>query len=199
MNIPFSPFISQECIPGNPGAVYTCSGPNFSGNCNYRMPNDVCFTLTEKLQSIGPDMGGYYVIFDDSKCEGNLIQWGGTTVSNASVTSYYDQYNQFEKHTQDSKTPLAAIMYPLTILFPIDLTAAATFEPCKYGNPGVVYVCTGPKFTGTCNYYTPTKPNDCFTMKETVKCIGPDKGAYCVLFSSNNCQGGFIDIGPAPQ
>jgi hypothetical protein len=74
INIPFSPFISQACIPGNPGAVYTCSGSNFSGNCNYRMPNDTCFTLTEKLQSIGPDMGSYCVIFDDSKCEGNLIQ-----------------------------------------------------------------------------------------------------------------------------
>lgn len=117
----------------------------------------------------------------------------------ASVTSYCDQHNQFEKHTQDSKTPLAAIMYPPTILFPIGLTAAPAFEPCKYGNPGAVYVCTGPNFTGTCNCYTPTKPSDGFTTKETVKSIGPDKGAYCVLFTSNDCQGGFIDIGPAPQ
>ena len=79
--IPFSPFILSKCNPGKPGAVYTCSGPNFSGICNYRMPNDACFKLAEPPKSIGPDMGGYCVIFDDSECNGNIIQWGGTTVS----------------------------------------------------------------------------------------------------------------------
>lgn len=73
INVPFSSFIIQQCKPGNPGAVYTCSGPNFSGNCIYGMPDDACFKLTEPLKSIGPDMGGYCVIFDDSECNGNII------------------------------------------------------------------------------------------------------------------------------
>jgi hypothetical protein len=90
-------------------------------------------------------------------------------------------------------------MYLLTNLLLIGLTAAASIETCKYGNPGAVYVCTGPDFTGTCHYYTPTKQNDCFTMTEKVRSIGPDKGCYCVFFTISNCEQGFIAFGPEPQ
>ena len=90
-------------------------------------------------------------------------------------------------------------MYLLPTLIFISLTAAASIETCKYGNPGAVYVCTGPEFTGNCHYYTPTKQNDCFTMTEKVRSIGPDKGSYCVLFTTSNCEQGFIAFGPEPQ
>jgi hypothetical protein len=85
-----------------------------------------------------------------------------------------------------------------TLLF-IGLTVAASIETCKYGNPGAVYVCTGPDFTESCHYYTPKKQNDCFTMTEKVHSIGPDKGSYCVLFTTSNCEQGFIAFGPEPQ
>jgi hypothetical protein len=84
-------------------------------------------------------------------------------------------------------------MHLLTTLFFTGLTAAASIETCKYGNPGAVYVCTGPDFTESCHYY------DCFTMSETVRSIGPDQGSYCVLFTTSNCEKGFIPYGTEPQ
>ena len=76
------------------------------------------------------------------------------------------------------------------------LTAATVIELCKYSNPGSLYVCSGRNFTGTCHYYTPTKQNDCFTINETVKSIEPDKGVYCMLFTTSDR---LLSYGPEPQ
>lgn len=65
---------------GIPGAVYMCSGPDFSGQCEYRKPNDGCFAPSFVPQSIGPDRGGYCVMYQDRECKGNLVVLDAQTV-----------------------------------------------------------------------------------------------------------------------
>ncbi|KAF3010921.1 hypothetical protein E8E13_010041 [Curvularia kusanoi] len=66
---------------GNPGAVYLCSGPDFSGQCEYRKPtNDDCFAPSIVPQSIGPDRGGCCLMYQDRECKGNLVVLDPQTV-----------------------------------------------------------------------------------------------------------------------
>ena len=51
---------------GLPGAVYTCSGENFSGSCGWSLPNTNCRIATAK--SIGPDPGGYCTLYKNFDC-----------------------------------------------------------------------------------------------------------------------------------
>lgn len=66
-------FGSLGCTPGNPGAVYYCSNANFGGDCIYRPANDDCFAPPSAPMSIGPDKGGYCVLFEDQECKGSII------------------------------------------------------------------------------------------------------------------------------
>lgn len=68
--------LSFVCKPGNPGAVYTCTGPHFRGTCSYRLPNDEYFVPDTAPQSIEPDKGGYCVLFEDRECKGDMVRDG---------------------------------------------------------------------------------------------------------------------------
>ncbi|KAH6615135.1 hypothetical protein C7974DRAFT_59856 [Boeremia exigua] len=74
------PFPSFTCSKsGNPGAVYYCRTRNFNnavaGDCIYHLPDpkNACFTTPFAVQSIGPDKGGYCVLFEDKECLGSVI------------------------------------------------------------------------------------------------------------------------------
>ncbi|KAH6620233.1 hypothetical protein C7974DRAFT_228674 [Boeremia exigua] len=51
---------------GLPGAVYTCTGENFSGDCGWSLPTTNCRIATAK--SIGPDPGGYCTLYRKFDC-----------------------------------------------------------------------------------------------------------------------------------
>jgi len=51
---------------GLPGAVYTCTGENFSGACGWSLPTTNCRIATAK--SIGPDPGGYCTLYRKFDC-----------------------------------------------------------------------------------------------------------------------------------
>jgi hypothetical protein len=58
---------------GLPGAVYICTDQNFSGNCAWQLPSSQCrIAGTGKFapESIGPDPGGFCVLYFGSSCEG---------------------------------------------------------------------------------------------------------------------------------
>ncbi|KAJ4384250.1 hypothetical protein N0V86_001097 [Didymella sp. IMI 355093] len=64
-------FPSSHALPtlqrrGLPGAVYTCSGENFSGSCGWSVPTTDCRIATAK--SIGPDPGGYCTLYKKFDC-----------------------------------------------------------------------------------------------------------------------------------
>jgi hypothetical protein len=78
LDIPW--FTLTQCKPGNPGSVYYCSNPNFTGDCAYRLANDDCFvpsggSMNGTPMSIGPDKGGYCVMFEDRECKGSIIHY----------------------------------------------------------------------------------------------------------------------------
>ncbi|PSN59331.1 hypothetical protein BS50DRAFT_447472, partial [Corynespora cassiicola Philippines] len=60
---------------GLPGAVYICTGPNFTGDCGWLMPNSgschIAGTGENTPQSVGPDPGGSCVLFEKADCTGN--------------------------------------------------------------------------------------------------------------------------------
>lgn len=51
---------------GLPGAVYTCTGENFSGDCGWSLPTTNCRIANAK--SIGPDPGGYCTLYKKFDC-----------------------------------------------------------------------------------------------------------------------------------
>jgi hypothetical protein len=51
---------------GLPGAVYTCSGENFSQDCGWSLPTTSCRIASAK--SIGPDPGGYCTLYKNFDC-----------------------------------------------------------------------------------------------------------------------------------
>ena len=81
------PFLTPACMSGNPGAVYYCSNARFGGDCVYRPANDDCFAPPDAPVSIGPDKGGYCVLFEDRECKGSII--------------HYDEKNPGIKWVQD--------------------------------------------------------------------------------------------------
>ncbi|KAF2020348.1 hypothetical protein BU24DRAFT_127 [Aaosphaeria arxii CBS 175.79] len=61
---------------GLPGAVYICTDPNFRGDCGWVAPSQECRIAGTGLQapeSIGPDPGGFCVLYADAACKGNQI------------------------------------------------------------------------------------------------------------------------------
>ena len=76
---PQSPLCNAKI--GRPGGVYTCPGPNFTPTateqCEWHSPPDPglssCITFAPPRalpQSIGPDPGGYCILFSGNECKG---------------------------------------------------------------------------------------------------------------------------------
>lgn len=62
---------------GLPGAVYVCTDQNFRGDCSWIMPSTRCHipgTANQAPESIGPDPGGFCILFQKADCTGNQIQ-----------------------------------------------------------------------------------------------------------------------------
>jgi hypothetical protein len=83
---PSSPLCNTKV--GRPGGVYVCPGPNFTPSateqCKWHAPPapglSVCITFAEPLpQSIGPDPGGYCILFMEKGCKNAqaVVQVGG--------------------------------------------------------------------------------------------------------------------------
>lgn len=64
-------FAFSQALPnlqrrGLPGAVYTCTAENFSGDCGWSLPTTNC--RIANAQSIGPDSGGYCTLYKNFDC-----------------------------------------------------------------------------------------------------------------------------------
>ncbi|KAF2202504.1 hypothetical protein GQ43DRAFT_479831 [Delitschia confertaspora ATCC 74209] len=61
---------------GLPGAFYICTAENFSDNCRWVPPDNNCHIAGMgfvRPQSIGPDEGGYCLLYKDWDCNGEII------------------------------------------------------------------------------------------------------------------------------
>ncbi|ORY03488.1 hypothetical protein BCR34DRAFT_70413 [Clohesyomyces aquaticus] len=65
---------------GLPGAVYVCNNPKFTGDCGWTFPDNLCHIagadvgkIQGKPESIGPDPGGYCILYESSTCEGKEV------------------------------------------------------------------------------------------------------------------------------
>lgn len=74
------PVHSLTCAKsGNPGAVYYCRTRNFNNavasDCIYHLPDpkNACIAPPFAVQSIGPDNGGYCVLYEDKECRGSVV------------------------------------------------------------------------------------------------------------------------------
>ncbi|KAF2877112.1 hypothetical protein BDV95DRAFT_138923 [Massariosphaeria phaeospora] len=75
--LPTSPTNTQLHRRGLPGAVYICTSPNFRGDCGWVAPSDSCRipgTGSKAPQSIGPDPGGYCILYEKATCAGKEVQ-----------------------------------------------------------------------------------------------------------------------------
>lgn len=64
-------FVPSHALPniqrrGLPGAVYTCTGEQFSEDCGWTPPSTDCHIASAK--SIGPDPGGYCTLYKNFDC-----------------------------------------------------------------------------------------------------------------------------------
>ncbi|KAJ4990427.1 hypothetical protein SVAN01_04089 [Stagonosporopsis vannaccii] len=74
---------------GLPGAVYTCTGENFSGACGWSLPTTNCRIATAK--SIGPDPGGYCTLYKKFDCTDSV-----RTLRFPGASSNLPQYMSFK-------------------------------------------------------------------------------------------------------
>lgn len=60
---------------GLPGAYYTCTKPNFSGECSWTQPNTDCHIQGSPngITSLGPDEGTLCTLYSRADCKGNPI------------------------------------------------------------------------------------------------------------------------------
>ena len=74
-------FLAAQALPSNtprglPGAVYVCTGPDFTGDCTWIPPTSECHTVgqgAQSLKSIGPDQGGYCALKSKADCSGDVV------------------------------------------------------------------------------------------------------------------------------
>jgi hypothetical protein len=65
---------------GLPGASYTCTGADFSGNCQWNQPSDRCRDdgaakgKPNGILSLGPDEGGSCDLFSEPGCKGEKLR-----------------------------------------------------------------------------------------------------------------------------
>lgn len=75
--LPQSPTTPNLTNRGLPGAFYLCTSPNWEEPCNWFPPNGGCQiagTGKQKPRSIGPDPGGYCILYSDIDCAGPEIE-----------------------------------------------------------------------------------------------------------------------------
>ncbi|KAF2705022.1 hypothetical protein K504DRAFT_460808 [Pleomassaria siparia CBS 279.74] len=61
---------------GLPGAVYVCTDQNFQGDCAWQAPNTDCRIVGTGFnapESVGPDPGGYCVLYKAQNCNQSLM------------------------------------------------------------------------------------------------------------------------------
>ena len=62
---------------GLPGAVYLCTDQNFRGECGWTPPSPGCHisgTGEDAPESIGPDPGGYCILYKNQKCDSTQLK-----------------------------------------------------------------------------------------------------------------------------
>ncbi|KAF1844525.1 uncharacterized protein K460DRAFT_404820 [Cucurbitaria berberidis CBS 394.84] len=74
--------VAADPCPANmglPGGVYICSDKNFTGQCTWMPPRPACRYFDGfHPTSIGPDPGGYCLLWRNHTCEGEAISfWFG--------------------------------------------------------------------------------------------------------------------------
>ncbi|KAF1938337.1 hypothetical protein EJ02DRAFT_28134 [Clathrospora elynae] len=61
---------------GLPGAYYTCTEPNFGGQCQWTAPNTGCHVSPPGgagIASLGPDPGTSCRLYEDIECSGRTV------------------------------------------------------------------------------------------------------------------------------
>lgn len=81
---PFSKWHRSATFPklhlhrrGLPGAVYICTDKNFQGTCGWNTPSENCRipgTGNNAPESIGPDPGGFCILYSEADCSGTQIR-----------------------------------------------------------------------------------------------------------------------------
>ena len=61
---------------GLPGAYYTCTNPNFAGECSWTQPNTECHIQGSPagIESLGPDEGTICTLYTGFDCKGQAIK-----------------------------------------------------------------------------------------------------------------------------
>src|SRR5205085_10143421 len=81
---------------GLPGAVYTCTGTDFRGDCQWTAPTTQCrqpgpASLDFGIQSLGPDPDTSCILYEKFDCTGNGIQ----TIRFPGISSGMPQFASF--------------------------------------------------------------------------------------------------------
>jgi hypothetical protein len=71
--------IAELTHEGAPGGFWFCNQPNWNGQCKWIPPSKECTTLAfssldERPNSIGPDWGGYCILYDKQGCTGDIVE-----------------------------------------------------------------------------------------------------------------------------
>ncbi|CAN9270124.1 unnamed protein product [Alternaria alternata] len=71
-----SPITRHLSRRGLPGAYYTCTKPNFAGDCSWTQPNTECHIQGSPggIASIGPDQGTVCSLFKTAVCTGESLK-----------------------------------------------------------------------------------------------------------------------------
>lgn len=81
---------------GLPGAVYTCTSTDFRGNCQWTAPPTRCIqpgpaSLGAGIESLGPDPGGFCILYEKFDCTGTEVQ----TIRFPGVSSGLPEFGAF--------------------------------------------------------------------------------------------------------
>jgi len=88
-----------------------------------------------------------------------------------------------------------SVLLLLLVLLSLSLASASTISPpaalplSRRGLPGAVYTCTGPRFTGSCQW---TAPTPACHINGGIRSIGPDQSGFCMTFSGPSCNGQWL-------
>jgi hypothetical protein len=71
--------VAEVTHKGLPGGFWFCNQPNWEGQCKWIPPFEGCMTLAfnsldERPNSIGPDWGGYCILYRDQGCIGDIVE-----------------------------------------------------------------------------------------------------------------------------
>ncbi|KAF2678423.1 hypothetical protein K458DRAFT_394964 [Lentithecium fluviatile CBS 122367] len=80
-------------------------------------------------------------------------------------------------------------LLPTLLLLLTTPTTPDLLSPNTTGLPGGVYICSLPRFAGTCHWYHPAQASSCTTTNGSVASLGPDDGGACAAFRGMSCEG----------